>query len=78
MEQVRSGIELEFSFSRRNTFALASITILLTFFSSIKLQLGLGDAIDRNSPSQVPMDGFLPKSIACGWWHTLSLAEMLT
>ncbi|KAL3531784.1 hypothetical protein ACH5RR_005305 [Cinchona calisaya] len=41
-------------------------------------QLGLGDAIDRNSPSQVPIDGFVPKSIACGWWHTISIAEMLT
>ncbi|XVE61938.1 hypothetical protein DITRI_Ditri06bG0078600 [Diplodiscus trichospermus] len=38
-------------------------------------QLGLGDTIDRNIPAQVPIDGCLPKNIACGWWHTLLLAE---
>ncbi|XVE96925.1 hypothetical protein REPUB_Repub02eG0266000 [Reevesia pubescens] len=38
-------------------------------------QLGLGDTIDRNIPAQVPMDGCLPKNVACGWWHTLLLAE---
>ncbi|KAL5809261.1 hypothetical protein ACOSQ3_029952 [Xanthoceras sorbifolium] len=38
-------------------------------------QLGLGDSIDRNIPSQVPIDGCLPKDVACGWWHTLLLAE---
>ncbi|PIA60479.1 hypothetical protein AQUCO_00300167v1 [Aquilegia coerulea] len=41
-------------------------------------QLGLGDVIDRNVPSQVPMDGRLPKNVACGWWHTLVLAESPT
>lgn len=39
------------------------------------MQLGLGDVIDRNIPSQVPIDGRVPKNIACGWWHTLLLAE---
>ncbi|GLT92592.1 hypothetical protein SLE2022_104230 [Rubroshorea leprosula] len=38
-------------------------------------QLGLGDTIDRNVPSQVPIEGCLPKDVACGWWHTLLLAE---
>ncbi|KAF9674690.1 hypothetical protein SADUNF_Sadunf10G0153100 [Salix dunnii] len=38
-------------------------------------QLGLGDVIDRNIPSQVPIDGCVPKAVACGWWHTLLLAE---
>ncbi|OMO97266.1 Regulator of chromosome condensation, RCC1 [Corchorus olitorius] len=38
-------------------------------------QLGLGDTIDRNIPAQVPLDGCQPKNIACGWWHTLLLAE---
>ncbi|KAK4749497.1 hypothetical protein SAY87_026946 [Trapa incisa] len=38
-------------------------------------QLGLGDTIDRNIPSQVSIDGCLPKNIACGWWHTLLLAK---
>ncbi|KAI5325691.1 hypothetical protein L3X38_034765 [Prunus dulcis] len=38
-------------------------------------QLGLGDSVDRNLPSQVSTDGCLPKNIACGWWHTLLLAE---
>ncbi|XVF08147.1 hypothetical protein REPUB_Repub06bG0200900 [Reevesia pubescens] len=38
-------------------------------------QLGLGDTIDRNIPAQVPIDGCLPKNVACGWWHTLLLAE---
>ncbi|XP_039036019.1 ultraviolet-B receptor UVR8-like [Hibiscus syriacus] len=41
-------------------------------------QLGLGDVIDRNIPSQVIIDTCSPKSIACGWWHTLLLAESPT
>ncbi|XP_027070596.1 uncharacterized protein [Coffea arabica] len=41
-------------------------------------QLGLGDAIDRNSPCEVPIEGFLPQKLACGWWHTLSLAKALS
>ncbi|XP_044494027.1 ultraviolet-B receptor UVR8-like isoform X2 [Mangifera indica] len=38
-------------------------------------QLGLGDSIDRNIPSPVPMEGFLPQNVACGWWHTLLLGR---
>ncbi|XP_048439583.1 ultraviolet-B receptor UVR8-like isoform X6 [Pyrus x bretschneideri] len=38
-------------------------------------QLGLGDSVDRNIPSQVSIEGCLTKNIACGWWHTLLLAE---
>lgn len=38
-------------------------------------QLGLGDVIDRNIPSQVSIDGHVPTNVACGWWHTLLLAE---
>lgn len=38
-------------------------------------QLGLGDVIDRNIPCQVPVVGSYPKNVACGWWHTLVLAE---
>ncbi|KAJ8747348.1 hypothetical protein K2173_012928 [Erythroxylum novogranatense] len=38
-------------------------------------QLGLGDVIDRNIPSQVTMEDCVPKNVACGWWHTLLLAE---
>ncbi|XP_049405781.1 ultraviolet-B receptor UVR8 isoform X1 [Solanum stenotomum] len=41
-------------------------------------QLGLGDVIDRNIPSQVSMDGHVPINVACGWWHTLLLAESPT
>ncbi|TYH51772.1 hypothetical protein ES332_D10G301600v1 [Gossypium tomentosum] len=41
-------------------------------------QLGLGDVIDRNIPSQVTIEGCSPKNIACGWWHTLLLAESPT
>ncbi|XP_076882356.1 ultraviolet-B receptor UVR8-like [Bidens hawaiensis] len=41
-------------------------------------QLGLGDVIDRNIPSQVALDGCVPRVVACGWWHTLLLAESLT
>ncbi|XP_022879213.1 ultraviolet-B receptor UVR8-like isoform X2 [Olea europaea var. sylvestris] len=41
-------------------------------------QLGLGDVIDRNIPTQVPIDGFIPRKVACGWWHTLLLAESPT
>ncbi|XP_022744996.1 ultraviolet-B receptor UVR8-like isoform X3 [Durio zibethinus] len=41
-------------------------------------QLGLGDTMDRNIPAQVAIDGCLPKNVACGWWHTLLLAETPT
>ncbi|XP_020102197.1 ultraviolet-B receptor UVR8 isoform X3 [Ananas comosus] len=41
-------------------------------------QLGLGDAIDRNIPSQVPMETYHLLNISCGWWHTLVLAESPT
>ncbi|XP_050250593.1 ultraviolet-B receptor UVR8 isoform X1 [Quercus robur] len=41
-------------------------------------QLGLGDVIDRNIPSQVIIDGGVPRNVACGWWHTLLLAESPT
>ncbi|KAK1409441.1 hypothetical protein QVD17_35967 [Tagetes erecta] len=41
-------------------------------------QLGLGDAVDRNIPSEVALDGYVPRVVACGWWHTLVLAESLT
>ncbi|KAJ7520672.1 hypothetical protein O6H91_19G016700 [Diphasiastrum complanatum] len=35
-------------------------------------QLGLGDIINRDIPSQVPLEE-RACSVACGWWHTLSL-----
>ncbi|XP_024013533.1 ultraviolet-B receptor UVR8 isoform X1 [Eutrema salsugineum] len=38
-------------------------------------QLGLGDVIDRNSPSEVKIKDCFPKNIACGWWHTLLLGQ---
>ncbi|KAK7290064.1 hypothetical protein RIF29_04217 [Crotalaria pallida] len=38
-------------------------------------QLGLGDVIDRNIPSEVIIEGCVTKNVACGWWHTLLLAE---
>ncbi|GAB2299743.1 hypothetical protein Dimus_033797 [Dionaea muscipula] len=38
-------------------------------------QLGQGDAMDRNVPSEVKIDGFVSRNIACGWWHTLLLAD---
>ncbi|XP_035839387.1 ultraviolet-B receptor UVR8 [Helianthus annuus] len=41
-------------------------------------QLGLGDVVDRNVPSQVELDGYVPRAVACGWWHTLVLADSLT
>ncbi|GFP86361.1 ultraviolet-b receptor uvr8 [Phtheirospermum japonicum] len=41
-------------------------------------QLGLGDVIDRNTPSEVSMDGYVARNVACGWWHTLLLAESPT
>ncbi|KAF3449091.1 hypothetical protein FNV43_RR09815 [Rhamnella rubrinervis] len=40
-------------------------------------QLGLGDSVDRNIPSQVSIN-VMPKNVACGWWHTLLLAESPT
>ncbi|RHN68298.1 putative regulator of chromosome condensation 1/beta-lactamase-inhibitor protein II [Medicago truncatula] len=41
-------------------------------------QLGLGDVIDRNIPSEVAIEGCIAKNVACGWWHTLLLAESPT
>ncbi|KAL3650190.1 hypothetical protein CASFOL_006593 [Castilleja foliolosa] len=41
-------------------------------------QLGLGDVIDRNTPSEVSTDGYTARNVACGWWHTLLLAESPT
>ncbi|KAJ3668937.1 hypothetical protein LUZ60_010887 [Juncus effusus] len=41
-------------------------------------QLGLGDAIDRNVPSQVQIESHRPLNVSCGWWHTLVLAESPT
>uniref|UniRef100_A0A0C9RZF0 TSA: Wollemia nobilis Ref_Wollemi_Transcript_415_2290 transcribed RNA sequence n=1 Tax=Wollemia nobilis TaxID=56998 RepID=A0A0C9RZF0_9CONI len=35
-------------------------------------QLGLGDAIDRNVPCEVPFENRKIKTVACGWWHTLA------
>ncbi|XP_057979918.1 ultraviolet-B receptor UVR8 isoform X2 [Malania oleifera] len=45
------------------------------YFVNGLTQLGLGDVIDRNIPAEVIIDGCIPKNIACGWWHTLLLAE---
>uniref|UniRef100_M4DED9 RCC1-like domain-containing protein n=1 Tax=Brassica campestris TaxID=3711 RepID=M4DED9_BRACM len=41
-------------------------------------QLGLGDTIDRNIPTQVELDGCRLRKVACGWWHTLLLADSPT
>ncbi|KAL9226627.1 hypothetical protein vseg_002416 [Gypsophila vaccaria] len=41
-------------------------------------QLGMGDVIDRNIPSEVQIEGRVAKNVACGWWHTLLLAESVT
>ncbi|CAN7015004.1 unnamed protein product [Brassica oleracea var. botrytis] len=41
-------------------------------------QLGLGDTIDRNIPTQVQLDGCRLRKVACGWWHTLLLADSPT
>lgn len=38
-------------------------------------QLGLADTIDRSIPTHVPIDALRPSNVACGWWHTLVLAE---
>ncbi|KAL5550291.1 hypothetical protein UlMin_000467, partial [Ulmus minor] len=38
-------------------------------------QLGLGDSVDRSTPYRVTVTG-VPKNVACGWWHTLLLAEL--
>uniref|UniRef100_A0A1J3FDA4 Ultraviolet-B receptor UVR8 n=1 Tax=Noccaea caerulescens TaxID=107243 RepID=A0A1J3FDA4_NOCCA len=41
-------------------------------------QLGLGDTIDRNIPTQVQLDVCRLRKVACGWWHTLLLADSPT
>lgn len=38
-------------------------------------QLGLGDALDRSSPAEVPLEGSFAREVACGWWHTLALVQ---
>ncbi|XP_028552028.1 RCC1 domain-containing protein 1 isoform X1 [Dendrobium catenatum] len=38
-------------------------------------QLGLGDSIDRNIPSEVPIENLRIMNVSCGWWHTLALAK---
>ncbi|GAA0150428.1 guanyl-nucleotide exchange factor [Lithospermum erythrorhizon] len=38
-------------------------------------QLGLGDTIDRNIPSEVTENEYRLRNVSCGWWHTLLLAE---
>nr|KYP55805.1 putative E3 ubiquitin-protein ligase HERC5 [Cajanus cajan] len=38
-------------------------------------QLGLGDSNDRNIPCQVSIAGGRPRNVACGWWHSLLLAD---
>lgn len=71
MEQVWPGMILEFPDPRFIYFLLSQSQLS----KSCSLQLGLGDSIDRNMPSLVPMDGFLAQNVACGWWHTLLLGE---
>ena len=41
-------------------------------------QLGLGDSADRNVPCQVVIAGCRPRNVACGWWHTLLVADKLS
>ncbi|XP_023763790.1 ultraviolet-B receptor UVR8 isoform X1 [Lactuca sativa] len=42
-------------------------------------QLGVGDVIDRNIPSEVGLqEGCVPRVVACGWWHTLLQAQSVT
>lgn len=41
-------------------------------------QLGLGDAIDRSIPSEVPIESFQVTNVSCGWWHTLALGKSPT
>ncbi|KAI5077940.1 hypothetical protein GOP47_0007764 [Adiantum capillus-veneris] len=41
-------------------------------------QLGQGDAVDRSSPVEVPLEGSCAREIACGWWHTLGLVVQST
>ncbi|XP_031487493.1 ultraviolet-B receptor UVR8-like isoform X1 [Nymphaea colorata] len=41
-------------------------------------QLGLGDTINRGIPCQVQISEYRPRNLACGWWHTLLLAEAPT
>ncbi|KAK7256789.1 hypothetical protein RIF29_30273 [Crotalaria pallida] len=38
-------------------------------------QLGLGDSVDRNIPGHVSITGCQPRNVACGWWHTLLVAD---
>lgn len=44
----------------------------------VNIQLGLGDAIDRNIPAIVQMETCCAINISCGWWHTSVLAESPT
>lgn len=63
-------------------FALLSgyqcVVVYLSCIPLVTQQLGLGDTIDRNIPTQVELDGCRLRKVACGWWHTLLLADSPT
>ncbi|XP_022767598.1 ultraviolet-B receptor UVR8-like isoform X6 [Durio zibethinus] len=63
------------SFGARHSTILTDDGQVLSWGWNKYGQLGLDDTIDRNISAQVPIDGCQPKHIACGWWHTLLLAE---
>ncbi|VVB05588.1 unnamed protein product [Arabis nemorensis] len=62
----------------RHSAVLAEDGQLLSWGWNKYGQLGLGDTIDRNIPTQVQLDGCKLRKVACGWWHTLLLADSPT
>lgn len=74
MEQVRSGIVVT-TMSISNSLYFLISSVWKSSVSCPHAQLGLGDAKDRNIPSQVPIEDYCPTNVSCGWWHTLVLAE---
>ncbi|KAI4356512.1 hypothetical protein L6164_000531 [Bauhinia variegata] len=59
----------------RHSAALTDNGQLFTWGWNKYGQLGLGDSVDRNIPSQVSIGECQPRSVACGWWHTLMVAD---
>ncbi|KAI4354553.1 hypothetical protein L6164_003405 [Bauhinia variegata] len=59
----------------RHSAALTDNGQLFTWGWNKYGQLGLGDSVDRNIPSEVSISGCQQRNVACGWWHTLLIVD---
>ncbi|CAH8311086.1 unnamed protein product [Eruca vesicaria subsp. sativa] len=77
-QNMESKHAIAVSCGARHSVVLADDGQLLCWGWNKYGQLGLGDTIDRNIPTQVQLDGCRLRKVACGWWHTLLLADSPT